>query len=210
MRAKILFLSLLIFISINAFSDTTFELNLGIGLDIPVSIISNFYNTAVDLGNKLKTDVVSVERKQIVKEFSDMVNVAKTGLNYGGHAQMGARFDDLFSLGFELGFDFNVFHAINRSGQLSDRVSFIGSLEPRIYTKLDFFIGAVALFTGPRLNMATWVKDSILDEFGIFSWDLGGRIVFSFLMLEAFYSWNIKNNVFSDLKVGLGFEFGII
>ncbi|AYE36406.1 hypothetical protein DB313_02840 [Borrelia turcica IST7] len=210
MRVKILFISLLMFISVNAFSATTFELNLGIGVDIPVSIISNFYNTAVDLGDKLKNDIGSVEREQIVQDFSDMVNVAKTGLNYGGHAQMGARFDDLFSLGFELGFDLSVFQAINRSGQLNDSVSFIGSLEPRFYTRLDFFIGAVALFTGPRLNMATGVKNSILDEFGVFSWDLGGRVVFSFLMLEAFYSWNIKNNVFSDLKVGLGFEFGVI
>ena len=210
MRVKILLLSLLMFISVNAFSDTTFELNFGLGIDIPVSIISNFYNTAIDLGDKLKDDVGSVEREQIVQDFSDMVNIAKTGLNYGGHAQMGAKFDDLFSVGFELGFDLNVFKAIKRSGQLNDNLSFIGSLEPRIYTRLDFFIGAIALFTGPRLNMATGIKDSILDEYGMLAWDLGGRAIFSFLMLEAYYSWNIKNNMFSDLKVGLGFEFGII
>lgn len=29
-------------------------------------------------------------------------------------------------------------------------------------------------------------------------------------MLEGYYSWNIKNNRFSDLKLGVGFEFGII
>ncbi|QMU99826.1 hypothetical protein F0310_05270, partial (plasmid) [Borrelia sp. A-FGy1] len=171
MRVRVLFLSLFMFISINALSGTTFELNLGIGLDIPVSTISNLYNTTLGLGNKLKTNISAVKREQIVKEFSDMVNMAKAGLNYGGHAQMGARLNDLFSLGFELGFDFNVFYALNRSGQLNDRVSFIGSLEPRIYTKLAFFTGSAALFTGPRLSLATLVKDSILDEFGIFSRD---------------------------------------
>ncbi|UER67706.1 hypothetical protein LKV13_02755 [Borrelia sp. BU AG58] len=210
MRVKILFLSLLVLVSVNGFSDTTFELNLGVGLDMPVSIISNFYDTALNLGEKLKKDVDSVEREEIIRSFSDMVNVSKTGLSYGGHAQMGARFDDLLSLGFELAFDLNLFKAIKRDGQLNNSFSFIGALEPRFYTRLDFFIGAVAFFTGPRLNLATGVKDSVLDELGVFAWDLGGRIMFSFLMLELCYSWNINNNVFSDLKVGLGFEFGVI
>ncbi|WKC58094.1 hypothetical protein [Borrelia sp. P9F1] len=210
MRVRVLFLSLFMLVSANVFSDTTFELNLGVGVDIPVSVVSNFYNTALDLGEKLKKDVSSVEREEIIRRFSDMVNVSKTGLSYGGHAQMGARFDDLLSLGFEFGFDLSLFRAISREGQLNDSFSFIGALEPRFYTRLDFFIGAVALFTGPRLNVATGIKDSILDDLGMFAWDLGARAVLSFLMLEVYYSWNIKNSVFSDLKVGLGLEFGVM
>ncbi|AWG42910.1 hypothetical protein CR532_02845 [Candidatus Borreliella tachyglossi] len=205
MRTKILIVSLLAIAS-NVFSGTTFEFNLGFGIGLPVSTISNFYNTALDIGEKLN----SVDRDKVVQDFADMVNIAKAGFGYGGHAQMGARFDHLLSLGFELGFDFNLFKAINRTGKLNDSFSFIAAIEPRFYTRLDFFIGAIAFFTGPRVNIATAREKSILNDLGIFAWDLGTRLTFSFLMLEAYYSWNIKKEEFSDFKVGLGVEFGIL
>ncbi|WP_025406596.1 hypothetical protein [Borrelia hermsii] len=210
MQIKILFLSLLIFVTSNAFTDIKFELNLGFGLDFPVSTISNFYNTALDVGERLESSMSDLEREKIIKDFADMVNISKTGLTYGGHAQMGARFDDFCSLGFELGFNFNVFRCVNRKGRLHDIHSFIAAIESRFYTRLDFFIGSVALFTGPRANMATAIVDSILNEFDVFGWDLGARATFAFLALEGYYCWNIHNNKFSDFKVGIGFEFEVI
>lgn len=171
MQIKILFLSLLIFITSNAFSDVDFELNLGVGLDFPVSTISNFYNTALYIGEELESNMSDLSREKIVADFADMVNIAKTGLTYGGYSQMGAKFDDFFSLGFELGFSFNVLRYVNRKGRLNDIFSFIAAIESRVYTRLDFFIGSVALFTGPRVNMATPFRDSIIDEYNIFGWD---------------------------------------
>ncbi|AHH08519.1 hypothetical protein baBA2_000535 [Borrelia anserina] len=210
MRIKVLFLSFLIFITSNAFSNVIFEFNLGFGLDFPISTISNFYNTALDIGAKLESEISTLEREQIVKNFAEIVDISKSGLTYGGYAQMGAGFDDFLSLGFELGFDFNVFRSVNHKGRLNDIFSFIAAIESRFYTRLDFFIGAILLFTGPRINMATSVQDSILTEFGMFGWDLGMRATFAFLALEGYYCWNIQNDKFSDFKFGIGFEFEVI
>lgn len=180
MRIKILFVSFFVLLVSNVFADVTFELNLGFGLDFPVSTISNFYNTALDIGERLESGVSDLEREKIVKDFADMITIAKTGLTYGGDAQMGAKFDDFVSLGFEFGLDFNIFRSVNRKGRLNDILSFILAIESRFYTRLDFFIGAVALFTGPRANIATAVKDSVLAEYGIWGWDLGARATFAF------------------------------
>ncbi|UPA16397.1 hypothetical protein bcCo53_000542 [Borrelia coriaceae] len=210
MRIKILFVSFFVLLVSNVFADVTFELNLGFGLDFPVSTISNFYNTALDIGERLESGVSDLEREKIVKDFADMITIAKTGLTYGGDAQMGAKFDDFVSLGFEFGLDFNIFRSVNRKGRLNDILSFILAIESRFYTRLDFFIGAVALFTGPRANIATAVKDSVLAEYGIWGWDLGARATFAFLALEGCYCWNIQNNKFSDFKLGIGFEFGVV
>ncbi|WP_255571080.1 hypothetical protein [Borrelia sp. HM] len=201
---------MLIFVTSNSFSYVAFEFNLGFGLDFPLNIVSNFYNTPLYLGEKLGNSISDSDRKEIIRNFADMVNLSKAGLNYGIHAQMGGRFDDFISLGLEFGIDFNMINTINGKGRLSDSLSLISAFEPRLYTRLDFFVGAILLFTGPRINVVAVDKDCILTEFGVFGWDLGVRSTFSFLMLEGYYNWNIQDNRFSGFKFGIGFEFGII
>ncbi|WP_051374044.1 hypothetical protein [Borrelia persica] len=210
MKIKILFLGLFLFVTGNAFSSVDFELNLGFGFDFPVSTISTFYNTALDVGKRLENSMSDEERSKIIRDFADMVNISKSGFTYGGYIQVGAKFDDLFSLGCELGLDFNVFRSITSKGRLNNLISFVGAIEPKFYTRLDFFIGAITLFTGPRANFATAVWDSILSQFGMFGWDLGLRATFAFLTVEGYYCWNIFSNKFSDFKFGVGLEFGVI
>ncbi|ACH94777.1 uncharacterized conserved protein [Borrelia recurrentis A1] len=210
MKIKFLFLSLWIFVTVNVLSSVDFELNLGFGFDFPVSTISNFYKTALDVGRELESTMSILKKAKIIRNFADMVNISKSGLTYGGYVQMGAKFDDFCSLGFELGLDFNVFRSINSKGRLHNLLSFVSAIEPKFYTRLDFFIGAVTFFTGPRVNIATAIQDSILAEFGIFGWDLGARATCAFLTIEGYYCWNIQNNKFSDFKFGVGLEFGVV
>lgn len=204
-----MFLSLFIFVTSTSFSYVDFEFNLGFGLDFPLNIFSDFYNAPLYLGEKIGNGISDLDQKEIIQNFADMVNISKSGLTYGIHAEMGGRFDDFISLGFEFGIDFNIINRINSKGRLSDGLSLISAFEPRLYTRLDFFVGAIVLFTGPRINVVV-DKDSILSEFGVFGWDLGIRSTFSLLMLEGYYNWNIQNNRFSGFKFGIGFEFGII
>ncbi|AJA58680.1 hypothetical protein bmLB2001_000533 [Borrelia miyamotoi] len=210
MRLRILFVSLLVFITSNAFSNIDFEFNLGLGFDFPVSIISNLYDTALYIGEKLYDDLSDSDKEVISHRVADIANISNSGLTYGVHAQTGGRLADFISFGLELGVDFNLFRIIKSRGRLSQVISLIAAIKSRLYARLDFFIGAVLVFTGPRTNMIFADKGSICTEFGVFGWDLGARATFSFLMLEGYYSWNIKNNRFSDLKLGVGFEFGII
>ncbi|AJA90344.1 hypothetical protein OY14_02685 [Borreliella chilensis] len=212
MRLKILIL--LVFFGIfvgNGFADTNFEFNFGGGVAFPVSTISSFYNEALDINAKLKQNLPPIEKEEIVQKFSDLANIAKAGVKYGTYAQFGAKFDDFVSVGFELLFDMNLFKVIKRSdGTANENFSFIMAITPRLYTKLDFFVLALAFFTGPKVNIATSTVDSVLAELGTMGWDIGARLSFSFLILEGYYAWNIQNVKFSDFKFVLGFEFGIV
>ncbi|QFI14652.1 hypothetical protein QIA37_03270 [Borrelia sp. CA_690] len=215
MRLKFLILCLFGIFVVNAFADANFEFNFGGGAAFPISPFSSFYNEALDINAKLKqnlpSDLSPMEKEEIVQKFSDLANIAKAGLKYGTYAQFGAKFDDFVSIGFELMFDMNLFKAIKRSdGAANENFSFVMAITPRFYTKLDFFVLALAFFTGPKINIATAAADSVLAELGTMGWDIGARLSFSFLILEAYYVWNIKNVKFSDFKFGLGFEFGIV
>ncbi|WP_151073582.1 hypothetical protein [Borreliella turdi] len=215
MRIKVLILCLFGIVVINGFTDTNFEFNFGGGAAFPVSPFSSFYNEALDINAKLKQNSPSnlslIEKEDIAQNFSDLANIAKAGLKYGIYTQFGAKFDDFISVGFELLLDMNFFKAIKRSdGTANENFSFIMAITPRFYTKLDFFVLALAFFTGPKINITTAAADSVLAELGTVGWDIGARLSFSFLILEGYYVWNIQNFKFSDFKFGIGFEFGIV
>ncbi|WNY66884.1 hypothetical protein [Borreliella lusitaniae] len=211
MRLKVLILCLFGILGANSFADTNFEFNFGGGVSFPVSPFSSFYNEALEINSKLKQNLSPIEKEEIVQNFSDLANIAKAGLRYGTYAQFGAKFDDFISVGFELLFDMNLFKAIKRSdGTANENFSFIMAIAPRFYTKLDFFVLALAFFTGPKINIVTSALDSVLAELGTMGWDIGARLSFSFLILEGYYVWNIQNAKFSDFKFGIGFEFGIV
>ncbi|WKC79003.1 hypothetical protein QIA30_03255 [Borreliella turdi] len=215
MRIKVLILCLFGIVVINGFTDTNFEFNFGGGAAFPVSPFSSFYNEALDINAKLKQNSPSnlslIEKEDIAQNFSDLANIAKAGLKYGIYTQFGAKFDDFISVGFELLLDMNFFKAIKRSdGTANENFSFIMAITPRFYTKLDFFVLALAFFTGPKINITTAAADSVLAELGTMGWDIGARLSFSFLILEGYYVWNIQNFKFSDFKFGIGFEFGIV
>lgn len=215
MRLKFLILCLFGIFVANGFADTNFEFNFGGGVAFPVSPFSSFYNEALDINAKLKqnlpSDLSPMEKEGIVQKFSDLANIAKAGLRYGTYAQFGAKFDDFVSIGGELMFDINLFKVIKRSdGTANENFSFVMAITPRFYTKLDFFVLALAFFTGPKINIATAAADSVLAEMGTMGWDVGARLSFSFLILEGYYVWNIQNFKFSDFKFGIGFEFGIV
>ncbi|WNY68735.1 hypothetical protein [Borreliella lusitaniae] len=210
-RLKVLILCLFGILGANSFADTNFEFNFGGGVSFPVSPFSSFYNEALDINSKLKQNLSPIEKEEIVQNFADLANIAKAGMRYGTYAQFGAKFDDFISVGFELLFDMNLFKAIKRSdGTANENFSFIMAIAPRFYTKLDFFVLALAFFTGPKINIVTSSLDSVLAELGTMGWDIGARLSFSFLILEGYYVWNIQNAKFSDFKFGIGFEFGIV
>ncbi|WPM05791.1 hypothetical protein QIA41_01570 [Borreliella sinica] len=215
MRLKVLTLCLLGILAVNGFTDTNFEFNFGGGVSLPFSPFSSFYNEALEINAKLKQNLPSnlspMEKEDIVQSFSDLANIAKSGVRYGTYGQFGAKFDDFISVGFELLLDMNLVKLIKRSdGTANENFSFIMGITPRFYTKLDFFVLALAFFTGPKINVATSAADSVLAELGTMGWDIGARLSFSFLILEGYYVWNIKNSKFSDFKFGIGFEFGIV
>ncbi|SCW28121.1 hypothetical protein SAMN02983004_00312 [Borreliella japonica] len=216
MRLKILILCLFGIFVVNGFADTNFEFNFGGGASFPVSPFSSFYNEALEINAKLKQNLPSnssspTEKEDIVQSFADLANIAKSGVKYGIYSQFGAKFDDFISVGGELLFDMNLVKVIKRSdGTANENFSFIMGITPRFYTKLDFFVLALAFFTGPKINIATSAADSVLAELGTMGWDIGARLSFSFLILEGYYVWNIKNSKFSDFKFGIGFEFGIV
>ncbi|AHZ74013.1 MULTISPECIES: hypothetical protein [Borreliella] len=215
MRLKVLILCLFGIFVVNGFTDTNFEFNFGGGVAFPVNPFSSFYNEALEINAKLKqnlpSDLSPMEKEDIAQKFSDLANIAKSGLRYGTYAQFGAKFDDFVSIGCELMFDMNLFKVIKRSdGTANENFSFVMAITPRFYTKLDFFVLALAFFTGPKINIATAAADSVLAEMGTMGWDIGARLSFSFLILEGYYVWNIQNFKFSDFKFGIGFEFGIV
>lgn len=148
-----MFLSLLLFITSNAFSNIDFEFNLGLGFDFPVSIISNLYDTALYIGEKLYDDLSDSDKEVVSHRVADIANISNSGLTYGVYAQTGGRFADFISFGLELGVDFNLFRIIKSRGRLSKVISLIAAIKSRFYARLDFFIGAVLIFTGPRTNM---------------------------------------------------------
>lgn len=215
MRLKVLILCLFGIFVVNGFTDTNFEFNFGGGVAFPVNPFSSFYNESLEINAKLKpnlpSDLSPMEKEDIAQKFSDLANIAKSGLRYGTYAQFGAKFDDFVSIGCELMFDINLFKVIKRSdGTANENFSFVMAITPRFYTKLDFFVLALAFFTGPKINIATAAADSVLAEMGTMGWDIGARLSFSFLILEGYYVWNIQNFKFSDFKFGIGFEFGIV
>lgn len=185
MRLKFLILCLFGIFVVNGFADTNFEFNFGGGVAFPVSPFSSFYNEALEINAKLKqnlpSDLSPMEKEGIVQKFSDLANIAKAGLRYGTYAQFGAKFDDFVSIGGELMFDINLFKVIKRSdGTANENFSFVMAITPRFYTKLDFFVLALAFFTGPKINIATAAADSVLAEMGTMGWDIGARLSFFF------------------------------